>query len=82
MTVLPCVVCRKSLDDVGSGSSNHANHANEFHARGQYGSRVFDPMDGTYLAVNICDDCIVQASHAGHVLTCDGKTITPWTPET
>lgn len=82
MTVLPCIVCQRALSDIGSGSDNHANDANEFRAHGQYGSRVFDPVDGTYLAVNICDDCITQAGRAGQVLEGDReRKMKPWTPE-
>lgn len=66
--ILPCIVCGKELETVGSGSPNHADNANEFHTHGQYGSTVFDPMDGSYLAVNICDKCLVKARDLGRVL--------------
>ena len=33
-----------------------------FQSEGHYGSTVFDPMDGTYLEVNICDECLLRAS--------------------
>lgn len=78
---LPCIVCGKELESVGSGSPNHANNANEFHTRGQYGSTVFDPLDGSYLAVNICDACIVKAGDMGRVLTgaeLKTRSLTPW----
>lgn len=82
MSVLPCIVCQKALTAIGSPSPNHANDANEFRAHGQYGSTVFDPVDGTYLAVNICDECIVQAGHAGQVLTGDrDRNLKPWKPD-
>jgi hypothetical protein len=38
----------------------HPNDGVVFHARGNYGSTVFDPLDGTYLEVLICDDCLVE----------------------
>lgn len=30
-----------------------------FQTYGHYGSRVFDPMDGTALDIAICDECII-----------------------
>ena len=31
-----------------------------FIAYGQYGSTVFDPMDGSWLQIVVCDDCVVK----------------------
>lgn len=63
---LPCLICGKALEAVREGSRQP--HGSTFTTRGQYGSAVFDPMDGTYLAVNICDPCLVDAGIAGRVL--------------
>jgi hypothetical protein len=65
---VPCIVCGKQLRDIGSGDQNHANDANSFRAHGQYGSTIFDPLDGSYLEVNICDSCITEAANFGRVL--------------
>lgn len=80
--VLPCIVCGKKLEPMDSGSPNHAADANEFRAHGQYGSTVFDPLDGSYLAVNICDPCVVDAGVKGRVLTAPngGQPLTKWSP--
>lgn len=78
--VLPCIVCKRALEAVGSGSQNHAGDANEFRAHGQYGSRIFDPMDGTYLAINICDDCVTQAAGDGRLLHGTNNHLRPWKP--
>lgn len=80
--IVPCIVCRKKLTDIESGSPNHADDANEFRTYGQYGSTVFDPGDGTSLAVNICDECLVKAGHEGAVLTAAPKSrdFTAWKP--
>ena len=56
-----CICCRRDLKDLGTGSPNHASDANAFISYGQYGSRLFDPMDGSYLEVNICDQCLEMA---------------------
>lgn len=65
---VPCIVCAKALEDVGSGDVNHASRANSFRASGQYGSTVYDPLDGTYLEINVCDDCLTAAGQNGRVL--------------
>ena len=65
---VPCIVCKQALQDIGSGSPNHANDANSFFTRGQYGSRIFDPLDGSWLEVNICDKCLADASRERLVL--------------
>lgn len=77
---LPCVICGDDLKDIGSGSENHANDANEFCTYGQYGSTKFDPLDGSRLAVNICDQCLMKAAEAGHVAIGlhGSKELTKW----
>jgi hypothetical protein len=37
------------------------NDANTLSSIGTYGSRVFDPLDGSYVIVNVCDDCLEAA---------------------
>ena len=65
---MKCIVCRKDLGDIPSGEQNHPKDGVVFQSHGNYGSTVFDPMDGTYLEVNICDPCLVQAGDDGNVL--------------
>lgn len=78
--VLPCVVCGERLAPMDSGSPNHAHNANEFCTHGQYGSTVFDPLNGDRLAVNICDKCLVAAGDAGRVMfgRHGSRELTPW----
>lgn len=67
---LPCIVCRKRLLEVQADfTENQAEDGNRFVSRGQYGSTVFDPMDGSHVEVNICDDCLVKAGERGDVLS-------------
>ena len=81
MTTLPCIVCKKGLESFDSGSINHAIDANSFQTRGQYGSAVFDPIDGTFLEVNICDSCLVEAAKQGRVMHGANRTdLKPWKP--
>ncbi len=36
-------------------------------SHGNYGSTVFDPMDGNYLMFNLCDPCLIEAGEQGRV---------------
>ena len=56
---LPCIICGKELEQIMSGSYNHPNHACVGQSYGNYGSTVFDPMDGSFLEFNICDPCLI-----------------------
>lgn len=78
--VAPCIVCGKVLDPMDSGSPNHADDANEFCTQGQYGSTVFDPMNGDRLAVNICDKCIIEGQKLRRVLfgRSGAKSLAAW----
>ena len=67
---LACVVCRQALQPVfpgheADGGYVQPDNANTFSTAGTYGSTVFDPVDGSYLEVNICDPCLASAIEAG-----------------
>lgn len=73
----PCLVCGARLESVFWGA-NQPNDGLEFTSKGHYGSTVFDPGDGSYLAVNICDPCLLVARKKRRVLYCDpGKVLRP-----
>ena len=55
--LIPCAVCRTALANP-YGSQNQPSGAVEFITPGHYGTAVFDPMDGSALAINVCDDCL------------------------
>lgn len=70
-----CIVCKKPLKDCGPQPFLHPSVTNPpaenlpldgvaFQSYGNYGSRVFDPMDGTFLEIYVCDDCLLQAREA------------------
>ena len=85
MSPVPCIVCKRPLNEIPSGDSNHADDANSFRSRGQYGSTVYDPMDETYLEVNICDQCLTAAAKDGAVLIGEviethRRKLKPWSP--
>lgn len=67
---LPCLVCKRPLEAVLpkmkplNGYVQPAD-ANTLTGHGTYGSRVFDPLDGTYVATNVCDECLTSALAEG-----------------
>lgn len=64
---LPCIVCGKRLDGYFDGEQNHPGHGVACSTHGNYGSTIFDEIDGHYLEFNVCDDCLIKASERGHV---------------
>lgn len=68
LDILPCIICDKTLSDVGSGDVNHPYGAVVFHAMGQYGSTAFDPMDSSFLEINVCDECLLKAADKNRIL--------------
>lgn len=74
----PCIVCKKELDnvDIGGGERNQPFAGTAFISHGHYGSTSFDPMDGSYLEINVCDVCLVRAGAAGAVIKSrDGELV-------
>jgi hypothetical protein len=69
MKKLPCVVCGKKLKNLLSTGAQ-PNDGLEFVSYGHYGSTVFDPMDGTFLALAICDPCLLKARKQRRMLHC------------
>ncbi len=65
---LSCAVCGSDLKNVYDGAVNQPSEGVTFRARGQYGSTVFDPMDGSFLEINVCDPCVRGLAQGGLVL--------------
>ena len=80
---LPCLVCRKPLANACPGVENQPRGGLEFTTSGHYGSTAFDPMNGEQLTINICDDCLCEASKHGAVGHTDHpkNKITCWRPD-
>lgn len=69
MPELPtCIICGRTLENVGNADMNQPSGGTAFTSQGHYGSTVFDPMDGTFLEINICDDDLRAAAKKGQVL--------------
>lgn len=65
-----CIVCKKPLENIDpfENGENQPSGGTAFQTHGHYGSTVFDPMDGTYLEINVCDACLTQAGTDGNIL--------------
>ena len=67
---LPCIVCKKTLTPVFADYSTPSgyvqpNDANTLGSSGNYGSTVFDPLDGSYVIANVCDTCLSTGLEEG-----------------
>ena len=66
---LPCVVCGRTLQNVSLGDSvNQPSGGLAFASGGHYGSTVYDPFNDESLELNICDECLTEASSASRIL--------------
>lgn len=55
-----CIRCGGGLKDVWDGMKNSPpKGGTQFRTYGHSGSGVFDPMDDTFIEVNICDPCLL-----------------------
>jgi len=68
--VLPCISCGYQPKHVFNEEteSNQPHEATCFMTQGHYGSTFFDPMDGSYLEINVCDECLKDLAAHGRVL--------------
>jgi hypothetical protein len=72
----PCVVCKKNLDPVHKdGFVEQPWQANTFSTYGTYGSEYFDPLDGSFIYLNICDTCLESLEALGHARRSENKFI-------
>ena len=69
--ILPCLCCDKKLESSIPNNLNiinQPNNANIFKSYGHYGSDLFDPMNGEYLEINICSECLEKCRVKGAIL--------------
>lgn len=67
--ILSCIVCDSELSESFQGTEENQPHkATCFMTQGHYGSTFFDPMDGTWLEINVCDDCLKKAQEKKQIL--------------
>lgn len=65
----PCICCGRIFETFYG--PNQPGDGLGFYSLGAYGSTVFDPMDGSSIAINVCDPCIQKATSRGLVLFYD-----------
>lgn len=68
---LHCIVCELEVENLGQVISGDANivqplAGTAFRTYGHYGSTIFDPMDGSYLDIVLCDTCLTKRIHYTH----------------
>jgi hypothetical protein len=61
-----CIACRKQMKNYMSGGLQ-PDGGIAFYSKGHYGSTIFDPMDGSYLEIVACDECVSKAAAEGLV---------------
>lgn len=64
---VPCAVCGMELQGQ-EHSENQAVEGLYFRSFGAYGTTVFDPMDGHFIEINVCDECLRYIIEEGSVL--------------
>ena len=57
-----CIKCDKLLKNYQAGENRfQPDNGVAFLSYGHYGSTYFDPMDGSFLEIAICDECLKEA---------------------
>jgi hypothetical protein len=65
---IQCVKCEKVLENfMPETKGMQPNCGLAFLSYGHYGSTYFDPMNGTYIEISLCDECVKQADDRGLV---------------
>ena len=59
-TRVDCLICGAAVQRVDRDSPTQPYGGTSFYSHGNYGSTVFDPFDGQYLHVIICDPCLTS----------------------
>lgn len=65
----PCIICGKPLERALESFEPQPSEGIMCETGGNYGSTIFDSIDGEQLAFNICDECMVRAGEQGRVMT-------------
>ena len=66
MKCISCNVDVENLDYPGQ-ETVHPMDALLFTTRGHYGTTFFDPMDGSYIAVVVCDECLNNKNNSDYI---------------
>jgi hypothetical protein len=63
---LPCIVCNKTLENVGWVDENQPYDGTAFQTNGHYGSTFWDEP-WQKIEINVCDDCL-RAKEQTHII--------------
>lgn len=69
---LSCFKCDKPLEAIFD-DTNQPLKGLCFQSRGHYGTAVFDPLDGSWIEINICDDCLREGVEKQNILHYENK---------
>ena len=69
---IKCVRCEKALQNIQPNIGFQPDDGLAFYTNGHYGSTFFDPMDGSYLEIAVCDPCAKRLSERGFVFGPNG----------
>lgn len=73
---LHCICCGFRMAnitaDLGLGGHQPSGGLS-FHTYGHYGSTFFDPMDGSFIQIAVCDECLEKADTKGWIDRPKGK---------
>lgn len=81
--MMKCLVCDCTLESAIPSEIDEGGQPSKgtaFQSHGHYGSTVFDPMDGTFLEIYICDPCLTRASKSRKVMMGFPRPATPCGP--
>jgi hypothetical protein len=73
MLPLNCVRCNRAVESMDDSDINSPSGALPFTTEGHSGSTIFDPLNGCYIEINICDECIRELGEMGQVLMGQGR---------
>lgn len=67
MSDIKCIRCERALQNIQPNIGFQPDDGLAFYTNGHYGSTFFDPMDGSYLEIAVCDECVRSLSERGFV---------------
>lgn len=80
MSHVVCIRCETILLNIMDEKKGHQpNDGLAFHSLGHYGSTVFDPMNGSYIEISLCDQCVSYAAERGWIY--NGKLVSSLSKE-
>lgn len=60
MKEVECIKCGKTSRNFSEDGIHPIDSALVFRSYGNFGSTVFDPLDGSYIDIVVCDTCMVE----------------------